>query len=227
MQTQTKEVIATEIGPVLFGPAWEPHLPVMGDIAAIGGLTEARHALRHAECIIREQEERIRALEALTLTDELTGVANRRGFNNAFHRELSLARRDEGRSGVVVMIDLDGFKQINDTYGHQAGDAYLRAVAQALAEFVRSSDLVARLGGDEFALLLTDIDEKDGARRLARLEQMFNSRSMLWEGRRLVLRASFGMAPYTGGDSVETVTEAADIRLYAHKARNRQLSAAR
>jgi diguanylate cyclase (GGDEF)-like protein len=220
MHTQTKEALKQNIRPILIGPHWEHFLPGEGQER------DTVSALQQAETVIRAQDERIRLLESQALSDELTGLTNRRGFNIAFERELSLARRDTASCGVLVMADLDGFKQINDQYGHQAGDAYLHAVAQVLQECVRSSDVVARLGGDEFAILFTHMDQRTGAKRLAKLEQVFNNRSTLWNGKRLTLRASFGSAPYAGSDNAETILQAADVRLYAHKARNKILSAA-
>ena len=225
MHTQVKEQAQQDIRPV--GREWEIFLPaVVGEGEELRDFRDTGSALRQAETIIRAQEERIRVLEAMALCDELTGVANRRGFSVAFERELSLARRDQAQGGVLAMIDLDGFKAINDKWGHQAGDAYLLAVADTLKDCVRSSDIVARLGGDEFAILLTHMDEKAGMKRLMKIEQIFNHRSMLWNGRRVMLRASFGIAAYAGGDSVESVVQAADVKLYAHKARNKKLVAA-
>src|SRR5208283_4427993 len=108
-----------------------------------------------AEHVIRSQAEHIRRLESLAMTDELTGLLNRRGFMMALQRELSMAKRDSAANGIVAMIDLDGFKSVNDTWGHNVGDDYLQSVAEALLGLVRSSDIVARLGGDEFAIIFT------------------------------------------------------------------------
>jgi diguanylate cyclase (GGDEF)-like protein len=190
-----------------------------------GEVMEIRAALREAQAVIRVQEERIKTLEETALTDELTGLANRRGFFAAFKRELALARRDADYEGLMVMIDLDGFKSVNDTWGHSSGDAYLRAVADFLRENVRGTDTVARLGGDEFALLLTRIDETAGIKCLARLEKTFGKRTALPEG--LPLRASFGFAVYTGSSKLDAVMNAADLRLYACKVHNKKLTAVR
>jgi diguanylate cyclase (GGDEF)-like protein len=182
-------------------------------------LDDARRALGNAARVIRAQDDRIRQLESIALTDELTGLFNRRGLLIALQRELAAARRDDAAHGVLVMIDLDGFKTINDRWGHVAGDEYLRAVAYALSSDVRSSDLVARPGGDEFAVLLTHIGEEAGAARVAALEQSFNSRVSGWNCESVPLRGSFGFTAYNGGDVPETVMAAADLKLYAHKAR--------
>lgn len=191
------------------------------DLSAAGDPNNARLALSEAEKIIKSQEERIRQLENMALTDELTGLLNRRGFTLALQRELSLARRDDKANGILVMVDLDGFKSINDLWGHNAGDDYLQAVAHALLTEVRSNDIVARIGGDEFAILFTHMDQETGISRMSRLEKSFNSRIMHWQDKMLPLRASFGLAPYQGTDTPEAIMKTADLRLYAHKASRR------
>ncbi|WP_148213409.1 GGDEF domain-containing protein [Rhodospirillum centenum] len=185
-------------------------------------LRAALARLEEAEQRLAEQQERIGYLETLSLTDELTGLANRRGFQEAFRRELSAVARG-GRGGVLVLVDLDGFKAINDTHGHQAGDTYLRHVGRALRENVRAQDLVARLGGDEFAVLLTRIGPEAGAARAAALADRVNGRSCPWQNQRLPLRASFGSQPYGQGDSEEALMRRADQAMYASKAERRRV----
>ena len=180
-------------------------------------------ALSEAQKVIRSQEERIRQLESLAVTDELTGLLNRRGFMMAFQRELIFARRDKDAHGILVMVDLDGFKSVNDLWGHSAGDDYLQAVAHALLSEVRGNDIVARIGGDEFAILFTRMDEETGLRRVGKLEKSFNSRMMQWRDKILPLRASFGLSHYRGSDVAETVMASADLKLYAHKARHQSI----
>lgn len=223
-----KPQLKKEMPSAIIGQDWERLLPAFSGDNELGDPAKTRATLRQAQMIMRAQEKRIRALEKMALTDELTGLANRRGFTAAFERELSLARRDSGAKGILVMVDLDGFKEINDKCGHPVGDEYLRAVAQALQKGVRVSDIVARLGGDEFAILITNIDEATGAKRIAKLEQDFNKSVMQRDlpPQRLALRASFGFAAYSGDDSAEAVMRSADLRLYAHKARNKKLSVA-
>jgi len=229
MATLTKEQI--KLNPrqaTLIAREWNLFLPTPVREPESGDVNEMRDALNQAQIVMRAQEDRIRLLERMAQTDELTGLANRRGFALAFDRELARARRDASCGGVLVMVDLDGFKEINDKWGHAAGDAYLCTVAQVLQASVRAVDIVARLGGDEFVLLLTQIGEENGAAQLARLEQSFHKRSMALSERissrypqRLPLRASFGLCAYTGGDQADEVMDTADVRLYAHKARNK------
>lgn len=184
----------------------------------LGNAEEAQQLLAAAEKLIAAQQERIEQLENLALTDELTGLINRRGLMTSLKRELAAVERDPDAEGMVIMVDLNGFKQVNDTCGHNAGDAYLQAVAAALLAEVRPSDVVARIGGDEFAILLKRIDGENGLMRLNRLDQAFHTRSLTWNGKVLPLRASFGAATYSRGDQPEALLAAADLRLYAQKA---------
>jgi len=98
-------------------------------------------------------------VEALAVTDSLTGIANRRAFDRALEREFVRARH-YGYPLALIMVDIDSFKHYNDTYGHLAGDDRLRAVAQLLAQSVREVDFVARYGGEEFAIILTNTDKQ-------------------------------------------------------------------
>jgi len=190
-------------------------------VPAAGNLEQALEALTEAERVIRAQAEHIRQLEGMAMTDDLTGLLNRRGFTMALHRELAMARRDNSANGVLIMLDLDGFKSINDMWGHNIGDDYLQAVAHTLLGSVRASDLVARLGGDEFVILFPRMGEEIGAQRLMKLEKNFNSRMMQFGDKTLPLRASFGLTRYTGTDSPEGILASADLKLYAHKASRR------
>lgn len=184
-------------------------------------LREMEEKLRAAEDRLAEQRERIAYLETLSLTDELTGLLNRRGFADAFRRELATARRT-GTGGVLVIIDLDGFKAINDTHGHLAGDQYLRRVAAVLAENVRAKDVVARLGGDEFAVLLTDTETASGLARAGALAAALNAEHCVLGARTLPLRASFGAEPYGPEDREDEVSRRADLLMYRTKAARRR-----
>jgi diguanylate cyclase (GGDEF)-like protein len=217
----TKEAIKRDLRPLLAIAESSAGASSLRSYSKVSDLEGAHLALTEAEKIIRNQEERIRQLENLALTDELTGLLNRRGFTLSLQRELAIARRDKNATGVLVMIDLDGFKSINDLWGHGAGDDYLQGVAHALLTEVRANDIVARIGGDEFAILFTHMDEDIGMDRMNRLEKSFNSRAMQWRDKVLPLRASFGLAAYSSVNVPEEVMKSADLRLYAHKARRR------
>ncbi len=158
-------------------------------------------------------------------TDPLTGVANRRSFLDALEREWSRRARDGGGS-LVCVIDVDDFKQINDAYGHAAGDEVLRRVAQALRDTTRASDCVGRIGGDEFAVLLTGAQ---AAAAGAAFEWRVRSRLReLTSGDALHVELSFGFDPLAATDSPQEALEAADQAMYLSRSayRERRLTGA-
>ncbi|MBF0570303.1 MAG: diguanylate cyclase [Candidatus Omnitrophica bacterium] len=122
---------------------------------------ELERSNRELEQKNKENEQMLVQLEELTLTDPLTGVLNRRGLQRVLAREGSWAER-YGTSLLAVLLDLDNFKRINDTYGHVAGDAVLREVTKNLRNTLRSVDYIARIGGDEFIILLPQLRLGDG-----------------------------------------------------------------
>ena len=159
------------------------------------------------------------AFERDATTDALTGLANRK----AFDRELALAfeERLSGNASALLLIDLDGFKQINDTWGHGIGDAALRQVARVLLQESRAEDLVARLGGDEFGVLARSIDGA-AARRLAqRLQRAAASKSVHQDADGKAVRVSFsvGIAALADHADLDAALISADRDLYAEKAR--------
>jgi diguanylate cyclase (GGDEF)-like protein len=179
----------------------------------------AQQAMLAAICAERKivmLRERIRRLERLATTDELTGVLNRRGFEAELQRTLDLARR-HGETGVLLFIDLDDFKRVNDTYGHAAGDEVLRYVASLLKKSVRRSDVVARLGGDEFVVLLTKACPVGGKNRRIALERILRSAVLHWHDRLIKIGASVGAHPYGPFDEYDALIKEADQHMYAQK----------
>ena len=153
------------------------------------------------------------------VTDELTGLANVRQFHGALEHELERARRFESPLGLV-MLDIDDFKRVNDTYGHQQGDVVLSSVARALRDLSRDIDEPARYGGEEMAVILPQTD-LEGASQLA--ERMREAVEELRVPRvdgegHLSVTASFGVAsiPFSAGDK-ESLIAAADAALYRAK----------
>jgi len=173
-------------------------------------------AASDAERLLAVQQERIAELELLALTDELTGLLNRRAIEAEMDHALAAARRYDER-GVLVYMDLDGFKAINDTYGHAADDEVLRQVARVLEKNVRDSDRVGRLGGDEFAILLARTSWEDGLKRADAIDHVVNTTVIDWNGYILALKASFGVHQYNANDSDGDILNHADKAMYKIK----------
>jgi len=161
-------------------------------------------------------------LQELADTDSLTGLTNRRRFTELAAHDIGLARR-YGHALSLILFDLDHFKQINDVYGHAAGDAVLADVARKCLETVRQTDIVARWGGEEFAVLMPETDE-EGARLMAmRLREILRELRLL-EGQGVRTTASFGVAELGGherGESFEKLAARADACLYRAKREGR------
>jgi diguanylate cyclase (GGDEF)-like protein/PAS domain S-box-containing protein len=177
-------------------------------------------AFRGAILMLKDVTERKQAEEALAhqaLHDSLTGLPNRNLLHDRLEQAILSARR-EGKPLAVLLIDLDRFKEVNDTFGHHYGDLLLKQVGARLRSSLRETDTVARLGGDEFAVLLPTCSEVSGARLaaaklLAALEQPF-----LVEGETLHISGSMGVVLYPDhGDDVQTVMRRADVAMYTAK----------
>ncbi len=171
---------------------------------------------RMARRKIKDQEARIAELERTATTDELTRVLNRRGFVSEFRRALGRARR-HGEEGVLIYLDLDGFKPVNDSFGHAAGDEVLRRVGLILNESVREADSVARIGGDEFCVLLVNTSCYEGIKRAEELNHRLNDAFVHWKGRMIAVRATIGIQGYGQGDEVEKILGCADAAMYRIK----------
>lgn len=172
---------------------------------------------------IAELEQRIATLEHQVVTDDLTGLLNRRGFAAAFASEHDRIKRRMSRGGLVVMIDLDGFKAINDTNGHDAGDACLKCVGGLLLRGVRGMDAAARLGGDEFALLLTNTYPDAALTRVQHLSVNLNRHMLPWQGKNLFIGASIGVHAIGLNDTMQDILMQADADMYAQKRASRTL----
>jgi diguanylate cyclase (GGDEF)-like protein len=153
-------------------------------------------------------------------TDHLTGLANRREFERAMEREVALAQRHD-RPLTMMLIDLDGLKQINDLHGHQAGDAALRLVAQQLLRVVRASDLCGRLGGDEFGVAMPETSLPRAREVAARLDSAIRTISQ-GETPPEAIEVSVGLAAWRRGCDWKVVYEAADKALYNNKRRHKR-----
>jgi len=169
-----------------------------------------------------QRELQYRQLSKLAALDPLTGIFNRRTFFDLALRQYALHGRQQ-RSLALLMIDLDHFKNINDTYGHRKGDQALRAVADHIADEVRQGDIFARIGGEEFCLLLPDTDA-DGARQVAdKLCRALNDILLNPADPATQLTASIGVASCTPqpGANWNQLFDSADRRLYLAKSGGR------
>jgi two-component system cell cycle response regulator len=186
---------------------------------------ELRVRLRAGWRILDLQSELLTAREALRVQathDNLTGIANRGAILEALHGELARAARE--RSSVAVLLaDIDRFKSINDTSGHQAGDEILREAAQRLRGAVRAYDSVGRYGGEEFLIVLSGCDEADACAQAERIRRAIAHEPFAVRGDRFEVTCSFGVAwreTACPGDADAMIREA-DLALYAAKARGR------
>ena len=169
-----------------------------------------------AEQLINDQKRRIDYLESLSSTDELTGLLNRRGFDEVLRRTLSSARRHH-EVGMLAYIDLNDFKMINDTYGHHAGDLALRKIADTLEAQTRRTDFIARIGGDEFAILFVRAEQIPTRARAVKLKQVIDETTIHVDGIDIPLSASFGLEPYGPTSTSKDLLRRADRAMYKEK----------
>lgn len=156
-------------------------------------------------------------LKELVIRDPLTGLYNRRYMDDALTREFKRAERN-GEKLSLVMCDLDHFKQINDKYGHQAGDEVLTSFASLLIRQMRDSDICCRFGGEEFLLLMFDANGGAASERIEHIRQSIEDEAIRFEEQVLHITASFGIAAYPeNGTSPETLLASADAALYRAK----------
>jgi diguanylate cyclase (GGDEF)-like protein len=169
-----------------------------------------------AHAVVALENARLHGMvEKQALVDGLTGLANRRAANDALHAEAARAERLQTPL-AVVLADLDGFKDVNDEYGHAVGDEVLRTFADVLRQTVRESDVAGRWGGEEFLLLLPGADEEGAAQLAERIRVALADRS-IHGAPGLAVTASFGVAEYAGESNSDDLVVAADGALYRAK----------
>lgn len=160
-------------------------------------------------------------LQRLALSDALTGVASREAFQRAVLRCLEDSRGN-GQRWVLVLLDVDHFKDVNDRWGHDAGDKALQYLCARLRLHLRAGDMIGRLGGEEFALLLRNTVRFDAAPLVERLRADLAANPLLYRGHVIPLSATFGLAEWpVDGDDAEVLYRCCDHRLYRGKAQGR------
>jgi two-component system cell cycle response regulator len=175
------------------------------------------HNMLEVRLLYKQLEDYSRALESLALHDPLTGLPNRRLLMDRLSLAIAHAHRNNCIMAVMY-LDLDGFKLINDTLGHDAGDTLLQMVADRLVAAVRQEDTVSRLGGDEFVIGLSELNHADGVVNLVSkvIEAVAQPYSI--QGSNVNMTASVGVGIYpTHGEQVESLMKSADIALYEAK----------
>ncbi len=193
----------------------------------IGDMLRALHVLKERSLerisLAGERETLIGQLQLSSNTDFLTGVLNRRAFFAQSEQQLAIAQR-YGRNLALVLLDIDHFKRLNDTYGHLAGDNVLRNAVQKIAQLLRKVDVFARYGGEEFIILLPEADLEQGVAVAEKLRAMLAAQAFaLGDGRKLGITASFGVSALGAEEDLDQLIRQADEALYAakHKGRNR------
>jgi len=172
----------------------------------------------------RQVQAKNRQLEELALTDPLTGLPNRRAIDIWANHQISAAARHDF-SLWVVLVDLDHFKRINDSYGHDAGDTVLKRLSELLKSNTRQSNMCGRLGGEEFLLVLTHADKEQATIAVDRIRKRFEVEEFKFGDEMTTVTASFGVAGFRGSrpPAFNTLVTRADAALYAakNKGRNR------
>ena len=173
----------------------------------------------------RLQQELDQASE-LVRHDPLTGALNRKGLDDALEREISRARRRDTPL-AVGLLDIDNFKQVNDTYGHRAGDDALRHLADVIRDNLRPQDSVARYGGEEFLIIFPDTETEDACATLTRLQRALTKRYFLADNKKLLITFSAGATVIGDGEEPKMAIERADRAMYMAKraGKNRVMTA--
>ena len=192
-----------------------PH-PVNYAFAILGNVTTI---LSLVAILLAHRDEAVRELEQLATVDSLTGVFNRRAWLARATAEMAVSAR-YGHPAVVLMIDIDHFKQINDSHGHEAGDRALEFMAKALQAAVRAGDVVGRYGGDEFCVVLSHADDAATRSFDARMRAYLSEVAFRELGFDLSYSAGIAMRA-SQDDTIETMLRRADLALYDAKAQGR------
>jgi diguanylate cyclase (GGDEF)-like protein len=182
--------------------------------AAIMALMREVESLRND---LQRHKARLADLERLADLDDLVEMRNRRAFVRELARALSHAER-YGSSASLLFFDLNGFKEINDSFGHAAGDAALIQVAKSLMRNVRESDVVGRLGGDEFGVILAQTNEKLAREKAESLADKIAGEKFVWEKKTFKLQVAYGVYALKPGEDPGEALAAADRAMYTHKA---------
>ena len=169
---------------------------------------------------LQETRTRLEEVERTADQDQLLPLFNRRAFVRELTRYISFAGR-YGTPATLLYFDLDGFKQVNDRFGHAAGDAVLAHFADTLLAQTRDSDAVGRLGGDEFGVLLAHADLEQGKKKADQLAEILRAAPTHWQGKTIPISFSYGAFELKGDDTPDLAMARADAAMYAQKRNGR------
>jgi diguanylate cyclase len=190
-------------------------------------LVSTRKQVQESEDKIKQLEQELEQISELVHEDQLTGALNRRGLDEAFGRESTRADRTESPL-CVALLDIDNFKNLNDTRGHHAGDQALVHLINVIKETLRPSDLVARYGGEEFVIILPDTDLEKAESILTRLQRELTKKFFMHDNERVLITFSAGIALRGQQEDQEDVVGRADKAMYqAKKAGKNQVMVAK
>ncbi|MEW5771223.1 MAG: diguanylate cyclase [Pseudomonadota bacterium] len=181
-----------------------------------GELLDARTQAEQAEARIRALEQELAQVSVLVREDQLTGALNRRGMDEAFARELARTQR-LGAPLSIGLLDIDHFKKLNDSLGHQAGDQALRHLAQVVKGMLRPTDTLARYGGEEFLILLPNTAAEEAAEVLKRVQRALTKAFFMHENERVLITFSAGVAQWLAGEDETAMLARADAAMYRAK----------
>ena len=233
---EIRAIFTSELVSVAVGPSRKTHHSVNYNLTLEGkslGQIEFRRSVKFAEselsalesllsCLVFPLRNSLQYQEAINaaLSDALTGVGNKRSFDYQLHREVAQGRR-YGSVLALIVFDIDHFKNINDTYGHNAGDAVLKQLTTVVEDNCRDTDMIFRMGGEEFSLLLSKTDI-DGALVIAeRVRQAIASTTFCYDSQKISVTVSLGVACHEGNESRGSLLERADQALYSAKRQGR------
>ena len=199
------------------------------DVSSVLGIPDAEFTPRVRDAImtlmaevdrlrqdLEQTKKRLEAAETVADQDGLLPVLNRRAFVREMSRLISFGDR-YNLNASLIYFDLDGFKSVNDSFGHAAGDAALHHVANLLIANVRESDIVGRLGGDEFGVILAKADQPQAEKKARLLTDLFLAQPFEWDGKPLALSFAYGVHAFKKGEDVDLAMENADKAMYAAK----------
>jgi diguanylate cyclase (GGDEF)-like protein len=206
-----------------------PSGPLTGAVTSVLGIPEAEFTPRVRDAImtlmgevdalrreLQQTKTRLETVEKEADQDQLLPVLNRRAFVRELTRYIAFTGR-YGTPASLLFFDLDGFKQVNDTFGHAGGDAVLAHFAEVLQDNVRESDCVGRLGGDEFGVLLSHATQEQATRKGDFLADKLRSAPAAWNGNAIPVGFSYGAFELRSGENADTAMARADEAMYAHK----------